>query len=216
MKMKLIRKLFVSIITMILLTTALPIISSAAIQWTKKENPVPASKEWKVTFNLPVDKETVSNNTVYVVDKNGEKQATSPKVSLNNSKEVLVLPPLNGYEEGANYTLHVKNNIKSQKGKALTEGVEMDFTITSINIQDRILGTWKGEYIGINFLVTFNKDYTNQVTLDGQTEEGVYSIKSNKMTMSLLGNTRTGLIDSLNNNEFTITSASGKVIRFTR
>ncbi|PIC67970.1 hypothetical protein CSV78_04035 [Sporosarcina sp. P16a] len=216
MKMKLISKLFVSIISIIMLTTALPIISSAAIQWTPNENPVPSNKEWKVTFSLPVDEQTVTSNAVYVVDERGNKQAATPSLALGNSKEVLLSAPLNGYEEGKTYTLHVTDHIKSKNGKSLTDGVEMDFTIESINIQDMILGTWKGDYIGINFLAIFNKDYTSQVILDGEVEEGVYSISGDQMTMRLLENQRTGRIDIISTNEFTITSASKKVIRFTR
>ncbi|PIC56140.1 hypothetical protein CSV81_15865 [Sporosarcina sp. P10] len=214
--MRLTRKLFVSIISIIMLTMTLPIISSAAILWPPKENPVPSNKEWKVTFSLPIDEETVTSKNVYVVDERGNIQATAPSVALGNSTELLLSAPLNGYEEGKTYTLHVTDRIKSRNGKGLTDGVEMDFTIESINIQDMILGTWKGDYIGINFLAIFNKNYTSQVILDGQTEEGVYSISGDQMTMRLLENQRTGRINIISNNEFTITSASGKVIRFKR
>lgn len=214
--MKLIRNLFFSILTMIMLTTAFPIISSAATQWTPKENPVHQDKEWVVTFSLPVDEESVTSNTVYVVDENKEKQVIKAEVSLGDSEKVIVSPPLNGYEEGKTYTLYITDKIKSKNGKSLTDGVEMDFTIERINIQDMVLGTWKGDYIGIHFPATFNKDYTSQVILDGQIEEGVYSISGDQMTMRLLGNQRTGRINIISNNEFTITSASRKVIRFTR
>ena len=216
MKMKLTRKLLVLIISIIMLTLTFPIISSAAIQWTLNENPVPSNKEWKVTFSLPIDEETATSENVYVVDEKGNIQATASSVAPSNSKELLLSAPLNGYEEGKTYTLHVTDHIKSKNGKGLTDGVEMDFTIESINIQDMILGTWKGDYIGINFLAIFNKDYTSRVILDGEIEEGVYSISGDQMTMRLLENQRTGRINIISNNEFTITSASKKVIRFTR
>ncbi|PIC64005.1 hypothetical protein CSV79_08785 [Sporosarcina sp. P13] len=218
--MKLLQKALLCILTTVVIAFTIPVTSSAAIQWTPKENPVSSTKEWKITFSHSVDSNTISTDTVYILDDKGNKQAVQAK-RLASDPRVLVVPsPARGYTAGNDYTLHIEKSIQSINGKMLTDGIEMKFTIESPSEQpgeeSGVVGTWNGEYLGIIFQATFNKNLTSVVTLDGQVEKGVYSISGDQMTVSLLGTTRTGRVNQLSANEFTITSASGKIMRFTK
>ncbi|PIC77138.1 hypothetical protein CSV74_07665 [Sporosarcina sp. P19] len=210
--MKIMKKGIITVIAMVMLMLAVPVTSSAELLWTKNETPVFANKNWEITFNKDVDAETINSSTVYVQDAKGNTQKSTPK--LVNGKTVVVPAPSKGYVEGNDYTLYIDKTVQSTKQQKLTDGIKMNFAIESI--QDYIVGAWKGDYIGINFLAIFHPDYTSTVILDDETEVGEYTISGTNMTMRLLDEKRTGRVDKISKNKFTITSASGKVVTFTK
>lgn len=210
------KKIVSAVVMVLLLVGVAPLSSLAAFQFPSKEHSVSAYKEWRVTLSQSVDPRTVTNQTVYVVDAQGNSQQTMASVVVGEPRVILVAAPQTGYEAGASYTLRVTDSIRSQKGKKLTERVEMKFSIQASSTQDIVLGTWNANYMGIGFMATFNEDYTSVVNFGGDDDHGVYSIEGEYMTMTVLGLTRTGKVDRISKDEFTITSASGNVMRFTR
>ncbi|KGR88043.1 Ig-like domain-containing protein [Lysinibacillus boronitolerans] len=96
-------------------------------EWIAKTN-INVEKEWTVTFNEPIDVSTVSNDTFYIIDTNGNRYE-SLVVALDEYR-VLVTPINQGYNPNTTYSLIV-NNVKNFKGKSLEGKVKMNFTTES-------------------------------------------------------------------------------------
>ncbi|MYL53761.1 hypothetical protein GLW08_10475 [Pontibacillus yanchengensis] len=87
------------------------------------------SKTWTINFNTEIDSETFNNESVYVVDGEGNKLTT--KVTyIDESKEGVVYAPDTGYKKSVNYTLIVTEDVKTNKGVALSQGVTMKFELS--------------------------------------------------------------------------------------
>lgn len=91
-------------------------------EWIAKTN-INVEKEWTVTFNEPIDVSTVSNDTFYIIDTNGNRYE-SLVVALDEYR-VLVTPINQGYNPNTTYSLIV-NNVKNFKGKSLEGKVKMN------------------------------------------------------------------------------------------
>lgn len=85
---------------------------------------VPTNKIWTIEFNSIVDRNSVDQDTVYILDSNGKNVRT---VLTVNGKNV-VITPVEKYESGKTYTLYVKR-VKSAAGIPLSPEVNKVFTI---------------------------------------------------------------------------------------
>lgn len=199
-----------------LLVLVAPVTSKADTQWKSPSAPVDSKKVWNITFSKSVDESTIRNETIYILDGKGHLQSTTAILSNTNSRRVIVKPPKDGYVENRNYVLHISSNLKSTNQKSLTDDVFMNFSIQDSVVQKTVLGTWKTSYKGLHLITTFNQDYTSLVRLGEIEEKGKYKIEGADMTMTVLGETRTGRIEKKSTNAFTITSPFGSVMEFTR
>ncbi|SOC08756.1 beta-N-acetylglucosaminidase [Ureibacillus xyleni] len=116
-----------------LLLTALFLIipsNASASNLSEKVENVPTNKEWKITFNNPVDKNTVNQNTIYVTNSQNVKQDVTYSI---NEKIVTVHPPSEGYELGQTYTLHITKAVSgmvNNQNKTLKQAIAKPFKIT--------------------------------------------------------------------------------------
>ncbi len=81
----------------------------------------------QITFNNDVDQNTVTSDTVYILNRNGEKVDGITFKTKNDQVEVYA--PEKGYTSGEAYTLHITDNVQSVKGVSLKEAKMKKFTI---------------------------------------------------------------------------------------
>ena len=210
------KKIKTSILLVCLLLMASPLKSIADTQWDSPAAPVDVKKVWSITLSDDIEGSTVNDKTIYVFDENDELQSTQAVWLKTKPREIKVQPPVGGYIEGQNYVLHISSSLKSSNHLTLIDDVRMDFTIQESSVQKTVLGTWKTSYKGLNLIATFNEDYTSLVKLGEIEERGLYKIEGEDMTMTVLGETRTGRIEKMSPNMFTITSPYGNVMKFER
>lgn len=87
------------------------------------------SKEWKVTFNTTLLSSSVSEDTVYVVDHNGNK-VEGIEVRLSNDRtKVYVDAPESDYKGNQFYKLKVTDGVKSSTGTKMKDPVEKIFQV---------------------------------------------------------------------------------------
>lgn len=103
---------------------------AATITWPHAANQE-ADKTWKITFNKPVDRTTVTSDTLYSVDSDGVKQKNTITFS-NEDRSIQIEPPLEGYRFSQTYTLHITEAIHNVAGKSLKQNVSKTFTIKDV------------------------------------------------------------------------------------
>lgn len=88
---------------------------------------VETDKTWTVTFNTPMDEQTIHNDAVRVTSLQGEEIQT--ELEMTDEKTLKVYSPTEGYVPGSSYILYISSDVKSKEGKALQDEVVLDFTI---------------------------------------------------------------------------------------
>jgi hypothetical protein len=84
---------------------------------------VSLDKEWTIEFSNDVDEETVTEESIYVLDSKGEIHKTTPTVSGNYVKVKLV----ENYKANETYYLYITRKIKSSTGNVLIKAVRYKF-----------------------------------------------------------------------------------------
>ncbi|PAQ13252.1 hypothetical protein CD798_15975 [Bacillaceae bacterium SAOS 7] len=108
-----------------------------AKEWPLQEN-VSVDKVWKVKFNQPVMKESVSHEFVQVTDSKGNEHP----VNLELSHSTLMVSPQVPYDKGQTYTLTI-NGLQSVYAKPLKEKTVMRFTVSEKRTKEEILKKWE-------------------------------------------------------------------------
>lgn len=97
---------------------------------TNSKGIVNSQYQWTVRFSDDVDASTINNSSIFVVDKDGYLvEGVTATISPSNSKEILISAPSAGYKSGENYTLYIRDSIKSLADKKLSSKVKTTFTI---------------------------------------------------------------------------------------
>lgn len=84
-----------------------------------------SDKNWKVNFNKPIDKNTVSN--IKVVDEEGNIVAEGTDL-YNNGKTVFIKAPEDGYAKGG-YAIIADEGVKGEDGELLKQQLLKNFTV---------------------------------------------------------------------------------------
>ena len=93
---------------------------------------VDPSKVWTVTFNSEVDRATITDQTVYVMQ--GDKKVSGISTRLGTDKKtILISSPSRGYLYGETYTLYLEDGLKSTDGINLSEKTKYVFTIKTLD-----------------------------------------------------------------------------------
>lgn len=88
---------------------------------------VAPDKVWSIKFSKEADKATITPENVYVLDSKGN------KVDINisyDSSNVLKISPVSKYAAGEMYSLYITKKVTAKDGKALTNALKYNFTIT--------------------------------------------------------------------------------------
>ncbi|HZJ77036.1 MAG TPA: S8 family serine peptidase [Oscillospiraceae bacterium] len=87
---------------------------------------VPIDKSWKITFNLRVDPQTVSDKQIYVKDSNNN--VVYNTVNISKDGKSILITPLKNYDYGQEYCLYIESQIQSDTGIKLKKPVKMKFS----------------------------------------------------------------------------------------
>ncbi|WP_233191226.1 N-acetylglucosaminidase [Sporosarcina sp. P20a] len=132
-------KLITTTVIAFLITLAMTL-STEAATWQDPSPDQNPDKTWIVTFNKPVNKHTVSEDTIYIKDSKGVTQTNAITYS-DSDKKVHIAPPAGNYRSGETYTLHIKQAVHNTDGKPLkapvtkTFSIKADITYDLANIQ---------------------------------------------------------------------------------
>lgn len=95
----------------------------------EKYNVAP-DKEWTVTFNTPITEASITDETIYVYDKQTGNHAEI-EAELTANGEKLVVKPKVSYEVDHSYVLHISSQLKSVQGELpMIESVELPFNVS--------------------------------------------------------------------------------------
>jgi len=85
------------------------------------------NKVWKIQFSSKIDKKSVNEQSVYVLNEKGEKEKVTATLS-EDLTAIIILPPDNGYSLQT-YTLYITNDIQSTIGRNLQAAKKLNFTV---------------------------------------------------------------------------------------
>ncbi|KGX85831.1 M14 family metallopeptidase [Pontibacillus marinus] len=91
----------------------------------KSKQGIKTDHAWTVTFATDVDKESIHQDNIYVLNEQNQKVALQDFVI--NGNRVEIKPPKGNYESGRSYTIYVKE-IQAPDGKVMKKPVQMQFT----------------------------------------------------------------------------------------
>lgn len=124
-----IRKIAIFLVMVLLVVVVVP---SKAWAISYKDMPkqlgIEVNKIWTIKFNEDIDKNTINSSNIVVLNESNSQ--INVKVEYKDSRTVLV-SPVGEYEPGKNYTLIVKDSVKTVKGTKLKEPTRMEFTTKS-------------------------------------------------------------------------------------
>ncbi|KEH84991.1 Ig-like domain-containing protein [Clostridium novyi] len=129
--MILVLSLFTNLNNIIAYGENIPIDSSLNGYYSKfKSMDVPRDKIFTINFNKEIDEESITKDTLIVIDKNGKIMNTEIHLCTDN-KTIIVLPPKEGYIEGEQYAILIKKGIKALDSSVIKKQVVMIFTVKS-------------------------------------------------------------------------------------
>lgn len=88
---------------------------------------IPPTKEWKIKFNKKLDKNTLSNLDIIVMD--SEKNIIETTFSYSDKTETVTITSLQHYTAGETYTLYIGKQIAANNGLTLKNSYKMNFSI---------------------------------------------------------------------------------------
>lgn len=91
------------------------------------DNYISIDKEWVIEFNKALSADSVTLDTIWVLDQNGDKVPAQPLPEIMpGGKHVKVKPPAGGYAYNAKYTLVIAG-VESLNKKGLSQPVKKEF-----------------------------------------------------------------------------------------
>lgn len=126
---KLVNKTFFLLtVLMCVVATAIPAYASEDYKLLNPKKEVDPYQNLTFTYNVELDKHTVNNNTIFVVDR--EDSLLKNNVILSKDKKTVIIEaPKGGYKAGEEYFLCLTNEVLSINGKQSTKSSIMPFTI---------------------------------------------------------------------------------------
>ncbi|WP_233192125.1 glucosaminidase domain-containing protein [Sporosarcina sp. P34] len=110
------------------LITLVMTLSTEAATWPDHSPDQNPDKPWTITFNKPVNKDTVSESTIYIKDSKGTTQNNEITYS-DSDKKVHIAPPTGNYRSGETYTLHITQAVHNTDNQPLNAPVTKTFSI---------------------------------------------------------------------------------------
>jgi hypothetical protein len=89
---------------------------------------------WYIRFNIPLDPESVSNETMDVMDTEGYIMRTD--IVYNSQNHKIVVSPFDTYEENIYYVLNISQNVKSARGQHLRSKIHIMFKLLDNEISE--------------------------------------------------------------------------------
>ena len=87
---------------------------------------------WYIKFNLHLDKTSVTNKTMQVIDTDGYIMRTY--ITYDTYRHVIVVSPIDSYIENKYYILSISKKVKSEKGQHLKKEIHIMFKLMNHKI----------------------------------------------------------------------------------
>lgn len=82
---------------------------------------------WKVSFNIPLNPETVNSENLTVL--NSQSAPVKTRISYNSEAKTIDIEPLEAYAPGEAYTLLIGKNVESKGGQKLKNEITIEFAL---------------------------------------------------------------------------------------
>jgi len=89
---------------------------------------------WYIRFNIPLDESSVSEKTMDVTDTEGYIMRTD--ISYETKKNLIVISPLDTYEQNRFYLLNISKKVRSARGQNLRSSIHVLFKLLENQISD--------------------------------------------------------------------------------
>lgn len=89
---------------------------------------------WYMRFNIPLDEASVSERTMSVTDTDGYIMRVD--ISYNTTRNMIVISPLDTYEQGVYYILSVSRKVRSSRGQNLKSKIYIVFKLLNNQISE--------------------------------------------------------------------------------
>ncbi len=89
---------------------------------------------WYIKFNIPLMAESVSNKTMRVTDTDGYIMRTD--ITYNTEKNIIVISPIDTYEQDVFYILTVTKKVSSAKGNKMKSEINILFKLLNNEISE--------------------------------------------------------------------------------
>lgn len=99
-----------------------------AFELVEIDTPVPINKTWTITFNYELNPETITNESLFVLDSKGNKLTNF--IVNDGRKNVTILPPTDNYATDETYVIYITPLVTSKSGKSLNTGYQIPFSVT--------------------------------------------------------------------------------------
>lgn len=98
---------------------------------------VPTDKEWAYFFDEELAADSITEQSVFVLDE--DENVTMTKVKLTDNNHTIVIdPPKDGYEKGGYYELHMADTLTYTDGDTVSTSYKMGFFVARDEIEDVI------------------------------------------------------------------------------
>lgn len=144
---------------------------------------VPINKEWTVTLSSYIDSTTLNDESVYVLDSENNKVATSLTIGKADN-EILIKPPKEGYSPGRVYTIHITNKLKDYQSHPLKKTIRKSFQIEQ---EETASASLKNNVIKIPSEEILNSDsnHTNTINTSGEKAEDIVLSSTNQRDLKV-------------------------------
>ncbi|MDR1687403.1 MAG: hypothetical protein LBS21_02170 [Clostridiales bacterium] len=89
---------------------------------------------WYIKFNIPLNEESVSEKTMNVTDTDGYIMRTD--ISYDDSRNLILISPLDTYEQDVYYVLRISKKVKSLRGNNLKQEMYILFKLMNNQISE--------------------------------------------------------------------------------
>ncbi len=89
---------------------------------------------WYIRFNIPLDKASVNRDTMNVTDTDGYIMRTY--ISYDEDENLIVIVPLDSYEQNRYYFLNISKQVRSAKGQQLKHEIHILFKLIDNRISE--------------------------------------------------------------------------------
>ncbi|SDI83504.1 hypothetical protein [Natribacillus halophilus] len=83
---------------------------------------------WTLEFDEELAGDDISNDLIYVMDENNERQENV--ILISSPSQITVFPPPDGYDTGELYRLYIDPSLENEMGQSLEQGYKQSFYIS--------------------------------------------------------------------------------------
>ncbi len=92
---------------------------------------------WYIKFNIMLDEESITNENMFVTDREG--YILNTEIKYKKRKNLIVISPLDDYAEGVYYILNITKNVRSENLNNLKNDIHILFKIKENRVSDFVI-----------------------------------------------------------------------------